>query len=152
MGNAMRTYAHALTKERELALEPAMSLDALVALPDRPRLVADGPWWNRMECPLTDGGRTVVTCERANDPGADALMLGPNKPHTVGTLLLAHALDPQIRLCEVAQKALDDPNLLAGWDDYFVSGVGWTKGTSQMVQSMAFAIGLAETCHDPPRR
>lgn len=76
------------------------------------------------------------------------IMLYPNRPHTVAMLLMAHELEPRLRVCEIAKRALNDPTFLDFWAEYIIEPAGWLKGPAQMLQGMVFGVGIADTCSD----
>ncbi len=103
----------------------------------------DQDWPGGMDCDLTPDRTAVVSCAGWAD-GEPTYW--ENRPHTVSLLLLAHALDPSIGLCQVSRDALEalvDADALGG---YVGEDVGWWKGAAQMVQGLVFAVGGAETC------
>jgi hypothetical protein len=109
-------------------------------------LAVDGSWAAGMDCTLSGGGTAVASCAAAPDSDGNLGMYNPNKPHTVAVLLMAQAHDPSLGLCDVARAAYDDPALAAGWQEFLGNDSGWWKGAAQMVQSMAFGVGLYDVC------
>jgi hypothetical protein len=105
-------------------------------------------WAAVMECPLTAGGTQITSCTWIQIDGGN--LLGHNRPHSVAMLLMGHAIDPSLDLCQVARSAFDDPSLTDYWYDMFVEGSGWYKGVSQMMQLAVFGIGGTDVCSDPP--
>ncbi|MEL7061094.1 MAG: hypothetical protein AAGN46_13820 [Acidobacteriota bacterium] len=114
----------------------------------------DGCWWPRMECDLSTDQSQVLACTAARDSDANFFMAAHTRPHTVALMLLAHEIDPSVGLCALAEQvyAVDtftgDPDDGQGnWNGvgHFVP-IGWWKGTAQMMQGMAFAVGVSDTC------
>ncbi len=117
------------------------------AIPKQPDgvSIAIGPpdWPGGMDCTLTAGGSDVISC--AGWAGTDPTFW-ENRPHTVALLLMAHELDPSIGLCQIAKDALDaltDADALGG---HVGEDVGWFKGSAQMFQGLAFAVGGYDSC------
>jgi hypothetical protein len=148
-GTPMHLYVYGLSKTAALPDAERSGLAALAAIPERPDLVPDGVWPNRMECPLVDDRTAAVRCEAVEDEGIDFEMYYPNRPHSVASLLIAHDLVPELRLCGVSKRVLDDDQFLRYWDEYVADGVGWSKGSAQMMQGIVYAIGAYDTCADP---
>ncbi len=121
----------------------------------RPAILLDADWlgqpgWDTDSMPYTVVDIDVTDDDPAtSDPGGVEanLLLAPNKPQMVAGLLIAHDLDPTLRLCEISKTALDDATLPMLWGDYDIDG-GWWKGPSQAMQSMVFGVGLYDVCSD----
>jgi hypothetical protein len=109
-------------------------------------LAVGGSWAAGMDCALSGAGTAVASCAAAPDSDGNLGMYNPTKPHTVAVLLMAQAHDGSLGLCDVARAAYDDPALAAGWQEFLGNDSGWWKGAAQMVQSMAFGVGLYDTC------
>ncbi|MCP3959702.1 MAG: hypothetical protein GY719_17780 [bacterium] len=108
--------------------------------------IATGPDWpGGMDCTLTPSSTSVVSC--AGWTGTDPTFF-ENKPHTVALLLMAHELDPAIGLCQIARQALDELAAADAFSGYLANDAGWFKGSSQMMQGMAFGVGGYEVCSD----
>ncbi|MEE8523920.1 MAG: hypothetical protein V3T72_08315 [Thermoanaerobaculia bacterium] len=102
-------------------------------------------WPGGMDCTLTVDGGDVVSC--AGWVGDDPTFW-ENRPHTVSLLLMAHALDPSIGLCQISKDALDALVAADALGSYVGENVGWWKGSAQMMQGLVFAVGGYEGCSD----
>lgn len=120
-------------------------------------LDTNGAWAAALDCQLTADGTDVVSCQASTDSDGMAAMGSHTRPHTAALLFIAHELDPSLELCSVVRDAFDDPlftappDSSAGWGGvgHFVQA-GWWKGTSQMMQSMVFALGVYDSCQALP--
>ncbi|MEM9557853.1 MAG: hypothetical protein AAGC60_26585 [Acidobacteriota bacterium] len=113
-----------------------------------------GCWWPRMECTLSADQGQILGCQAARDSDNSLSMFAHTRPHTVALLLMAHEIEPGLGVCTVAREVYDIDTFTGHPDDgqgnwngvgHFVP-VGWWKGTAQMMQSIAFAVGIADTC------
>jgi hypothetical protein len=102
-------------------------------------------WPGGMDCTLTGDGAGVVSCAGWTDGDPT---FWENRPHTVSLLLMAHALDPSIGLCQIGKDALDALVAADALGSYVGENVGWWKGSAQMMQGLVFAVGGYETCSD----
>jgi hypothetical protein len=146
--------------------------------PQRPEIGTSGTstWTNTMAYRLTPDRSAVAACSIApigqpqfsGDSGnfsscalhpdtdltsldfihSEDHVLYPNRAQTVGLLLMAQQIDPNLDVCAVGRQALDDREFLDYWYDYSPDG-GWTKGPAQVMQSMAFALGGYDACATP---
>lgn len=120
-------------------------------------LDTNGAWAAALDCQLSADGADVLSCQPSADSDGMTAMGSHTRPHTAAWLLIADELEPSLGLCSIVRAALDDPaftadtNSGAGWGGvgHFVQA-GWWKGTSQMMQSMVFAVGLYESCGSLP--
>ena len=70
-----------------------------------------------------------------------------NRPQTLALLLMSHGLDASNGLCPIVKTALDDEVLYGALHEYADrADGGWWKGSSQMMQSLVFAVGGYDTC------
>lgn len=121
-------------------------------------LVVLGDWASGLDCQLTANGTGVTSCTAARDSDGNFFQYGQNQGHTAALLLQAHQLDPTVGLCQITKNAYDDSLLTgdpseinSGWDQVgHFNQAGWWKGTAQMLQGMAFGVGLYDTCVDNP--
>ncbi|MDJ0655619.1 MAG: hypothetical protein QNJ40_15755, partial [Xanthomonadales bacterium] len=73
-------------------------------------------------------------------------------------LLMAHEIEPTLGYCQLVRDAYDVSQFSGAPSDFngFWNGVGhfnqagWWKGVAQMLQGMAFGVGIYDTCTDPP--
>ncbi len=107
------------------------------------------PGWDQDVTPFIVQDVSVIDDDPfTTDPGTiidENLVLDPNKPHTAVQFLLAHSINPSLNLCNVAANALNDQFMLDAWDDYQNLG-GWLKGPAEIMQGMAFGIGVFDDC------
>lgn len=115
-------------------------------------LDVDGEWAAAMDCDLNAEGTAVTSCAAAPDSDGNLGMYAPTKPHTVAILLMGQAVDPSLGLCDVARAAYDEPALAEGWQDFLGNDSGWWKGAAQMLQAMAFGVGVYDECRLAARR
>jgi hypothetical protein len=133
------------TNQLSFTLDPGGT--RVAACPVAPK---DGELW--AEDPPGSGRSYQKFCalHPDTDPGVlpdpEDAMIFPNRPHTLAVMLMAHELEPKLRLCAVAKTLLDDPAVLDFWTDYTSAGPGWMKGTAQMMQSMVFGVGVRDQC------
>ncbi|MDA8016837.1 MAG: hypothetical protein MPN21_05245 [Thermoanaerobaculia bacterium] len=99
-----------------------------------------------LDCDLTGDRRDIVGCTRVANGDGIAVLL-PIYPNAVATLLMAHELDPSLGLCSIARSALETMNPPTLWDDFMGGAAGWWKGSAQMMNGMAFGVGIYETCN-----
>jgi len=116
-------------------------------------------WPNELSCTYNTGNCNVNPYNESPDAELYAI-LEPNKAHTMSLLLMAEAIEPNIKLCQVVKTALEVKNsdilgnsqdvlyLQDLWFSNANEGAGWSKGTSQMLQGMAFAVGLYDSCSE----
>ncbi len=123
--------------------------------PARPAIDAATDWlsqpgWDQDVMPFVVQDVSVIDDDPfTTDPGTiidENLILEPNKPHSAVQFLLAHSINPALNLCDVASTALDEQFMLDAWDDYQNLG-GWLKGPAEIMQGMAFGIGIFDTCN-----
>ena len=157
---------------------PLASRPTSVSDPSRPAIITgeDGAWSNLVQYTLTPDRTGIESCRAAPidqivvydelstqpvdcvihpdtrnvPPGAEEdITLYPNRPHTVAWLLVAHNLDPSLRVCGIGKAAFDDQQFLSYWDEY-LDGTphGWIKGPAQMMQGVVFGMGAYDTCSD----
>ncbi|HUG86017.1 MAG TPA: DUF11 domain-containing protein, partial [Euzebya sp.] len=114
-----------------------------------------GDWAAALLCNLGDG-TAVVSCEAASD-GESETMYAYNQVASVALLLMAHDVDPSVDLCLAGRAAFDDPALTGGPDDggamatvSHFNQAGWWKAVSQMMQGVAFGVGLNDVCTQNP--
>jgi hypothetical protein len=71
-----------------------------------------------------------------------------NRVQTLGTLLIAHQIDPTIDLCGPASEALQDPALFDAHVGFTETngGTGWHKPVAQAFQGAVFAVGGYDAC------
>lgn len=104
-----------------------------------------GDWAPVLRCTLASGGTVVTGCTM--ELVDESPMFNPNKPHTLALLLMSDELDPSNGLCPIVRNAFTAMSPLSSfWGEYAIGGTGWIKGTSQMMQGMAFAVGLCDVC------
>ena len=115
---------------------------------DGESLVPFGNWAAALECELSDGGTEVARCDPSPDSDNNFFMYVETQPHTAALLLMADQLDPSIGLCEVVPQVYEDPDFFTAWNGWH-TGVGWWKGSAQMMQGMVFAVGGVEACPEP---
>lgn len=100
-------------------------------------------WAALLSCTIVDDA--PASCERS-DNGDGVSVLFANRPHVLALGLLAHWLDPTIDLCATSRDLLDalfDGQQRYGpLTDYLGPESGWYKGAAQVVQQLAFAVGL----------
>ena len=122
--------------------------------PARPAIDVTADWlsqpgWDQDVDPFEVQDVSVIDDDPfTTDPGTiidENLILEPNKPHSAVQFLLGHSIDPTLDLCGVAATALNDQFALDAWDDYQNLG-GWLKGPAEIMQGMAFGIGVFDTC------
>ncbi len=139
---------------RALSQAPRVLYDQGLAQNPGGALDTAGDWAAALDCQLSADGRSVVACQASPDSDLMTAMSAHTKPHTAAMLLLGHEVDPGVDLCGVARAALDTPGFgglptdaNAGWNGVgHFNQAGWWKGSSQMMQSMIFAVGIYDTC------
>ena len=105
-----------------------------------------GDWVTVMDCELTADRTDVVSCTFEEIDGSVS-MFDHNRPQTLALLLMSHGLDASNGLCPIVKTALDDEVLYGALHEYADrADGGWWKGSSQMMQSLVFAVGGYDTC------
>ncbi len=140
-------YGDVLSLLRRALVESPRAFYAwgLPKLSDGVSIDTGADWPGGMDCTLTADRQGVVSC--AGWVGEDPTFF-ENKPHTLALLLIAHELDPTIGLCQIARDALDQLAIDDAFGGYLSNDAGWWKGSAQMVQAMAFAVGGYDVCAD----
>lgn len=129
---------------------------ALVELPKRYRdfgmpvandvIDVSGTWAEGFNCTRSGDGRSVTACTPVNIEGGNFFFI--NRPQTISLLLMSDWLAPDPALCAQARRALQDmfpdPDGLGPLAED--ANGGWWKGSSQIMQSMVFAVGLEQRC------
>ncbi len=118
----------------------------------------NGDWAAGIDCQLGAGGTSVVSCTAYPDSDNMTAMGFHTKPHTAALLLMAHEIEPTLGYCQLVRDAYDVSQFSGAPSDFngFWNGVGhfnqagWWKGVAQMLQGMAFGVGIYDTCTDPP--
>lgn len=109
-------------------------------------IVVDGTWAEGFDCDLATDGRSVVACQPVDIEGGNFFFV--NRPQTLALLLMSDWLQPDPTLCRQARNALaalfPDPEQLGPLGEY--ANGGWWKGSSQVMQSLIFAVGLEQRC------
>ncbi|MEM6995129.1 MAG: hypothetical protein AAF721_31740 [Myxococcota bacterium] len=115
-------------------------------LADGETLDVTGDWAAQMMCQLSADRTEVEACERIEVEGSVG-MFGHNRPQTLALLLMSDGLDDADGLCSIARQALDE-SIYVPLEDYVSvgGGGGWWKGSSQMMQSLVFAVGGYDVC------
>lgn len=114
-------------------------------LADGTTLDVDGVFAVVLDCDLTADRRSISSCVRVEVEGSTAVFQ-PIYPNTVAMLLMAHDLDPSLGFCDLGKDAIDAMDPPTRWDDFMGAGAGWWKASAQMMNGVAFGVGVYETC------
>jgi hypothetical protein len=138
---------------RRLLVEAPLALYewGMEKLPGGVAIDPEGDWAPALACTLNAAGTSVASCAPSPDGDGNLAMYRYNKPHTAALLLLAHEIDPTIAMCERLRDVYDAPGFAQMLGDVgHFDQAGWWKGAAQMMQGLAFGIGVYDTCADPP--
>jgi hypothetical protein len=112
-------------------------------------LTGDGCWWAGLGCTLSADGSTILNCVALQDSDNNFFVGEHTRPHTLAIVMMGHEIEPSLGLCGIVRTAYEALDSDAAWSSLHYNQAGWWKGVAQMMQSMAFGLGVYDTCSDP---